>query len=52
MRLLLWTVLVCACAVQGDDVLVLLSGALLIGCAADCSFTRRGRVRVDTRWIG
>ncbi|GAA0208082.1 hypothetical protein GCM10010492_02100 [Saccharothrix mutabilis subsp. mutabilis] len=45
MRLLLWTVLVCACAVHGGETLVLVSGALLAGCAADHSFVRRRRVR-------
>ncbi|XVV06507.1 hypothetical protein ACQPW3_14400 [Actinosynnema sp. CA-248983] len=45
MRLLLWTVLVCACAVHGAETLVLVSGALLVGCAADYSAVRRKRVR-------
>ncbi|MEV0676385.1 hypothetical protein AB0I60_07645 [Actinosynnema sp. NPDC050436] len=45
MRLLLWTVLVCACAVHGGESLVLVSGALLAGCAADRTFTRRRRAR-------
>ncbi|MEU7528728.1 hypothetical protein AB0A74_23560 [Saccharothrix sp. NPDC042600] len=45
MRLLLWTVLVCACAVHGGETLVLVSGALLAGCAADHPRVRRGRVR-------
>ncbi|CCH30045.1 hypothetical protein ABZ816_31750 [Actinosynnema sp. NPDC047251] len=49
MRLLLWTVLVCACAVHGGESLVLLSGGLLVGCAADRAFTRRRRLRVQTR---
>ncbi|MBM7810040.1 hypothetical protein [Saccharothrix algeriensis] len=45
MRLLLWTVLVCACAVQGGESLVLLSGALLVGCASEHSLARRRRAR-------
>jgi hypothetical protein len=47
MRLLLWTVLVCACAVRGGETLVLVSGALLAGCAVDHSYVRRKRVRAD-----
>ncbi len=48
MRLLLWTVLVCACAVHGGETLVLVSGALLVGCAADRAFTRRRRTRLES----
>ncbi|RKT54319.1 hypothetical protein [Saccharothrix australiensis] len=47
MRLLLWTALVCACAVHGGELLVLLSGALLIGCAADYSLVRRRCARAS-----
>ncbi|MBW4716854.1 hypothetical protein [Saccharothrix obliqua] len=49
MRLLLWTILVCACAVHGGEALVLMSGVLLAGCAADYSFTRRRRGRAESR---
>ncbi|WP_433272055.1 hypothetical protein ACQPZF_15135 [Actinosynnema sp. CS-041913] len=49
MRLLLWTALVCACAVHGGETLVLLSGALLLGCAADYPFVRRRRMRIQSR---
>jgi hypothetical protein len=45
MRLLLWTTLICLCAIH-DTTLALVAGMLLVGCAENHSFAVRRRWRV------
>jgi hypothetical protein len=35
MRLLLWSGLVCVCALSGDHLLAVTTGVILVGCATD-----------------
>jgi hypothetical protein len=51
MRLLLWTAMVCVCAVNGGELAVLLATFALLGCASDQGLTRR-RARIGSGPIG